>query len=78
MNNQLIGEIILFAGNFAPVGWALCNGALLPIVKNPALFSIIGTTYGGDGTTNFALPKLPNVGNAIYLIGLQGQLPHRP
>ena len=53
-----IGEILLFAGNFAPVGWALCDGQLLAINQNQALFSILGTTYGGDGTTNFALPDL--------------------
>lgn len=53
-----IGEIRIFAGNFAPRGWALCNGQVLPIVKNTALFSILGTTYGGDGRTTFALPDL--------------------
>jgi len=51
-----IGEIRIFAGNFAPSGWALCNGQILPIAQNTALFSILGTTYGGDGTVNFALP----------------------
>jgi microcystin-dependent protein len=53
-----LGEILLFAGNFAPVGWAICDGALLSISQNTALFSILGTTYGGDGRTNFALPDL--------------------
>ena len=48
----------MFAGNFAPRGWALCNGQLLAISQNTALFSILGTTYGGNGTTNFALPNL--------------------
>ena len=57
-SNQVIGEIRLFAGNFAPDGFALCNGALLPIASNTALFSILGTTYGGNGTTNFKLPDL--------------------
>jgi microcystin-dependent protein len=52
-----IGEIRLFAGNFAPKGWALCNGQLLPIAQNTALFSILGITYGGDGRTTFALPN---------------------
>lgn len=51
-----IGEIRLFAGNFAPVGWAFCDGALLPISENDALFNLIGTTYGGDGQSTFALP----------------------
>jgi len=53
-----IGEIRLFAGSFAPSGWALCNGQLLSINQNMALFSLLGTTYGGDGQTNFALPNL--------------------
>lgn len=53
-----IGQIMLFAGNFAPRGWALCNGQLLPIAQNTALFSILGTTYGGNGQTTFALPDL--------------------
>lgn len=53
-----IGQIILFAGNFAPRGWALCNGQLLDIASHTALFSILGTTYGGDGRTTFALPEL--------------------
>ncbi|MBI5915906.1 MAG: phage tail protein [Bacteroidetes bacterium] len=53
-----LGEIRLFAGNYAPVGWQLCNGQLLSISQNTALFSILGTTYGGNGTTTFALPDL--------------------
>ena len=53
-----IGQIMMFGGNFAPRDWALCNGQLLPISQNSALFSILGTTYGGDGRTNFALPDL--------------------
>lgn len=53
-----LGEIRLFSGNFAPKGWALCNGQFLPINQNQALFSILGTTYGGDGRVNFALPDL--------------------
>lgn len=53
-----IGEIIMFAGNFAPTGWAFCNGQLLSIASNTALFSILGTTYGGDGEVTFALPDL--------------------
>jgi microcystin-dependent protein len=48
----------MFCGNFAPSGWALCNGQVLPISQNTALFSLLGTTYGGDGKTNFALPNL--------------------
>ena len=55
---EYIGEIRMFAGNFAPRNWAYCNGQLLSIAENTALFAIIGTTYGGDGRTNFALPDL--------------------
>lgn len=57
-NDPFIGEISLFAGNFAPRGWALCDGQLLAISSHSALFSILGTTYGGDGKTTFALPDL--------------------
>ncbi|MEN6462756.1 MAG: tail fiber protein [Syntrophomonas sp.] len=53
-----IGEIRMFGGIFAPVGWAFCDGRLLPIAGNDLLFSLIGTTYGGDGVSNFALPDL--------------------
>jgi microcystin-dependent protein len=55
---QYIGEIRMFGGNFAPLGWALCDGSLLPIAQYSALFNLIGTTYGGDGQTTFALPDL--------------------
>jgi microcystin-dependent protein len=58
MSSPFIGEIRMFAGNFAPVGWAFCNGALIPISENDALFNLIGTTYGGDGQSTFALPNL--------------------
>lgn len=53
-----LGEIRLFTGNFAPTGWALCNGQSLPIAGNESLFSLIGTTYGGDGQSTFAVPDL--------------------
>ena len=53
-----IAEIRVFPYNFAPINWAMCNGQLLPISQNTALFSILGTTYGGNGTTDFALPNL--------------------
>jgi microcystin-dependent protein len=56
--SQMIGEIRMFAGTYAPQGWAFCDGALLSIASNTALFSILGTTYGGNGTTTFALPDL--------------------
>jgi microcystin-dependent protein len=58
MGTPFIGEIRMFGGNFAPRGWAFCNGQLLSIAENSALFSLIGTTYGGDGQTTFALPDL--------------------
>ena len=58
MSEPFIAEIRIFAGNFAPRGWAFCNGQLLPIDQNTALFSLIGTTYGGDGRTTTALPNL--------------------
>jgi microcystin-dependent protein len=58
MSNPFIGEIRMFGGNFAPVGWAFCNGALMAIDQNDALFQLIGTTYGGDGQSTFALPDL--------------------
>lgn len=53
-----IAEIRLFAGNFAPRGWAFCDGQILPIAQNQSLYSLLGTTYGGDGRTTFALPDL--------------------
>lgn len=58
MSEPFTAEIRIFAGNFAPRGWAFCNGQLLPIAQNTALFSLIGTTYGGDGRTTTALPNL--------------------
>ncbi|HEY6374459.1 MAG TPA: tail fiber protein [Edaphobacter sp.] len=78
--NPFIGQILMVAFNFAPQGWALCNGQLLPISQNQALFSLLGTYYGGDGRTNFALPNLQGrvpihqgsngVGN--YVMGMIG------
>lgn len=58
MSEPFIGSIVLFAGTFAPRGWALCQGQILSIAQNTALFSILGTTYGGNGQTTFALPDL--------------------
>lgn len=58
MSDPFVAEIRIFAGNFAPRGWAFCNGQVLPISQNTALFSLLGTTYGGDGSSNFALPNL--------------------
>jgi len=56
--DPFVAEIRIFGCNFAPVGWAFCNGQLLPISQNTALFSLVGTFYGGNGTTNFGLPNL--------------------
>jgi microcystin-dependent protein len=65
--DPFIGEIRIFAGNFAPRGWAQCNGQLLSISQNTALFSLLGTNYGGDGRTTFALPNLQ--GSAPLMAG---------
>ena len=58
MGQPFVGEIRMFGGNYAPEGWQFCNGQLLPINENPALFELIGTIYGGDGQNTFALPDL--------------------
>ena len=73
MAEPFIGQISAFACNFAPRMWAFCRGQLMAIQQNPALFSIIGTTYGGNGTTNFALPDLQ--GQAPMHWGTTGGLP---
>ncbi|HEX3681337.1 MAG TPA: tail fiber protein [Bryobacteraceae bacterium] len=81
MSDQYLGEIRMFGGNFAPYGWALCNGQTLSISQNSALFSLIGTYYGGDGVTTFQLPNLQSrvaihqgqgVGLSPYVIGQNG------
>ncbi len=58
MSDPFLGEIRIFGFNFAPAGWAFCNGQIMPITQNTALFALLGTTYGGNGTANFALPDL--------------------
>jgi microcystin-dependent protein len=58
VSEPFIAQVMLFAGNFAPRGWAFCNGQILSIAQNTALFSLLGTTYGGNGQTTFALPDL--------------------
>ena len=65
--DPFVAEIRIFGFNFAPTGWALCNGQLLPISQNTALFSLLGTTYGGDGKSTFALPNMQ--GNAPMFFG---------
>jgi len=75
---SFIGQIVILPYNFAPVGWAACDGRLVQINQFTALFSLLGTNFGGDGQTTFALPKLagpaPNVG---YYIAMQGIFPSR-
>jgi microcystin-dependent protein len=58
MSEPFVAEIRIFGFNFAPIGWAMCNGQIMPINQNTAFFSLLGTTYGGDGKSNFALPNL--------------------
>lgn len=81
MATPYIGEIKIIAWNFAPKNWALCNGQLLPINQNQALFSILGTTYGGNGQTTFALPDLRgrtplHTGNGFVLGQSAGEESH--
>src|SRR5438067_392734 len=83
MSAPFVAEIRIFACNFAPTGWAMCNGQLLPISQNTALFSLLGTTYGGDGRSTFGLPDLqgsaplhvggsqPGPGLSVYDLGQQ-------
>ena len=80
MADPYVGEIRLFAGSFAPNGWAFCDGGVLPIAENEVLFTLIGTTYGGDGQQTFALPDLRgrvpvhqgSNGQSSYVIGQTG------
>jgi len=81
MSEPFLSEIKIVSFNFAPKGWTLCNGQLLPINQNQALFSLLGTTYGGDGRVNFALPNLqgriPNhMGNGLTLGERAGETAH--
>ena len=75
--NPFLGQVEAFAFNFAPQGWAPCDGRLLPIAQNTALFSLLGQQYGGDGKSNFGLPKLAPVapGGPNFFIALQGAYP---
>src|SRR5450432_1493926 len=61
MSNAFLGQLMLVGFNFAPRGWSMCNGQLLPINQNQALFSLLGTTFGGDGRVNFGLPNLQGI-----------------
>jgi microcystin-dependent protein len=81
MSEPFLGEIRIASFEFAPSGWAFCNGQLLPIAQNQALFSILGTTYGGDGRTTFALPNLQgrvpiHPGNSIPQGAMAGEETH--
>ena len=79
--DPFMGEITLFAGNYAPRGFAFCEGQLLPIAQYTALFAILGNRYGGDGRTTFALPNMKNAEKSLhgarYIIALQGLFPSR-
>ncbi len=81
MSTPFLGEIKIISFNFPPKGWAFCNGQLLPINQNQALFSVLGTTYGGDGQTTFGLPNLQgrspvHVGDGIVLGEMGGETAH--
>src|SRR5579863_8435961 len=81
MSEPFLGEVKIISWNFPPKGWAFCNGQLLPINQNQALFSILGTSYGGDGRVNFALPNLQgrtpiHVGNGFTLGQPGGEQTH--
>lgn len=84
MSDPFVAEIRMFAGNFAPKGWATCDGQLLPLSQNTALFSLLGTFYGGDGKSTFALPNLQGsvpigqgqgAGLSEYFLGQSGGTP---
>lgn len=84
MTNVFLGQITMFGGNYNPRGFAFCNGQTLPIAQNQALFSLLGTTYGGNGTTTFALPNLQSrlpvhqgqgPGLSSYALGQNGGVP---
>ncbi len=86
--DPILGQVQLFPFGFAPEGWALCNGTMLQVSQNPALFSLIGAIYGGDGRNTFALPNLMNAipydninpysPVMAYYIAMQGNYPMRP
>jgi microcystin-dependent protein len=84
MAEPYLGEIRMFGGDFAPRGWARCHGQLLPISEHAPLFSLIGTTYGGDGVDTFALPDLREDTTPVgvlpitFIIALAGVYPPRP
>jgi len=80
--DEYLGIVKLYAGNFAPRGWTYCDGQLLSLSQNTALFSLLGTTYGGDGISTFGLPKLDSIKSGKdaeikYIICLEGMYPSR-
>ncbi len=78
--DPFVGQVAMFAGNFAPEGWAFCDGQQLAISSNTSLFSLLGTTYGGDGRTTFGLPNMQELSKANgvkYIIALRGIYPSR-
>lgn len=80
---SFMGQVMAFSGNFVPMGWHKCDGTLFIIDDNGALFSILNTTYGGDGTTTFSLPNMKDIytsnNQAIkYIICIEGRFPSRP
>ena len=82
MSDAYLGEVRAMPYGFAPQGWAPCQGQLVPLSANTALFSLLGTTYGGDGRSTFALPTLAPLegkcGTLQYCIAIQGTFPQRP
>jgi microcystin-dependent protein len=82
MSDFFVGEVKAFPFGFAPRGWMPCQGQIVPIQANTALFSLIGATYGGDGKSTFALPTLDPLpakpGTLQYCIAVQGNFPERP
>jgi microcystin-dependent protein len=77
--DPIIGSILLVPFNFAPRGWLICDGQLMSIAQNAALFSLVGTQFGGDGRNTFALPKLvAPMQNMYYVIATEGVYPSRP
>jgi microcystin-dependent protein len=82
MSDAFLGEVRAMPYGFVPQGWAACQGQLLPLSQNVALFSLLGTAYGGDGRIDFALPALPPLqgqgGSLQYCISIQGIFPQRP
>ena len=73
--NPIIGQIVLFGGGRCPTGWHLCDGSQLPMMQYTKLYSVLGTKFGGDGRMNFGLPKLTDLGGALYIIATDGEFP---